>query len=373
MAQVTTLSEFGQFALMQAVLITAITGFRAIPGTWTLTARYEHEDIRSYPGSGPLSFALIIGVIAAPGLAVCGALAGVRDYWTLLFMGAAAPPILALHAVRLVEYRRLQPPRAFQYSALQLACYLALLVATSLLLESNWVSVMIVYAVGSWLTFGATLYRTPDFPSVSAAREFYATRSGTVGLSLNYASVTARQLGVPLVASVFATLSAVAGLRGAQLIAGIPLQVPEGLQPLFVSRGSHQYRLTGVFPEHLTRTWARIQVATLVPCTTLSAYIPASIGERLLGNTWETAGPALPWIFLSALFAQLAMGDEIYFRVVGQAHRIARVRLFTIAPTLTAVAVGAEEWGSVGAAAGLASGNAVTWFAALVVRRRHAP
>jgi hypothetical protein len=93
-------------------------------------------------------------------------------------------------------------------------------------------------------------------------------------------------------------------------------------------------------------------------------FLPASIGEAVLGDSWDAAHSVLLWVTLSWSALGLATGALVGLRVLAAARRSFRARL-VIAPSVLVVAVVGVELGDLrGAAAGLAlasCGSAVVW------------
>lgn len=371
-ARVESVSEFGKFAILQAVMVLVVSGYRVIPGTWTLTTGHHGSD-QDFPGQGAAALALTWGFLASPLLLAAGLLVDVRDLTVVPLLMLALPPLIGLHGVRLVEYRRQNPWRAAAFSVAQFAIYTATLFTALSLMAPTWRATATAFSAAAWIALAVALLWARTLPRFSRMYAIIKQRSGTWALLTTYASNSVRQLGVPLMTALGGSFTAVAGVRGAQTLAGLPLQVPEGLQPLFVARASAYWRDHGVFPERLLSLWNRGQLALILPCIAASLVVPDSVGETLLGETWTTARTPLAWIFVSALFSQLLVGLEMRGRVTDTLRNVARVRAVTVIPTLGLVGLGAAMHQATGAAAGLAVGTAAAWLCAHLLHVRDHP
>jgi O-antigen/teichoic acid export membrane protein len=174
--------------------------------------------------------------------------------------------------------------------------------------------------------------------------------------------VNARQLILPYVAAAFAGLPAAAGIRGAQALAGLPLQISQGLLPIFQAKLARVYAATQEVSRPILKQWTVGQCLLLIPCVVIAIFVPDAVGEFFLGPTWAFAGPALPWILLAALGTQLTRTKEMSARLTGDMDVIAVGRLVSIPPSIVMVGWLGATHGPLGAAIGVFLSHALMYF-----------
>jgi O-antigen/teichoic acid export membrane protein len=159
-----------------------------------------------------------------------------------------------------------------------------------------------------------------------------------------------------------------AGLRGATVLMG-PLNIlfmGVGIQvlPLMVRQVSvgagtvwHTARFTSVGLTTAAAIWGLALV-----------FVPSSVGESLLGESWEATVPLLPvftWMYVASA---AGIGALYGLRALADAQRSLTVRLALSPLVIAAGTVGAATGGAQGAALGLAAANTIAlpiWWLAL--------
>lgn len=191
-----------------------------------------------------------------------------------------------------------------------------------------------------------------------------------------FALAGAAQLALYLLGAV-ADLEAIGEVRATQLLFG-PMNViflgayvtllPKGVGPDMDAFKSAMVRASGALS------------ALAVLCTLALMAIPASVGEALLGNTWQGARPLIAPYGLYMLALTAATGPSVGLAALERARTLSLVRLSFVPATLLIPLLGASLWGSAGFVYGLAATgvlSAITFWMAfdrsLRVPREAAP
>lgn len=361
--------QFGRFALLQVVLTMGVYAYRELPGTWILVCprKGSADDnvaagamgtaIVAGAGIGGCLLALGLAQGAGPGVALC--------------MAGAVPANLVLQGYRLLCYRRGRVAHAATVSLAALLVFLLAVVAAETTPQVLRIAPVELYlcTLGAMCVVCLGLLRQPLSLTrlrrfVRDGRRYWGSLSGNVALTLT------RQGLVPFVCAGAGSLAAVAGLRGAQSLSGLPQQVPQGMAPLFVAKGSVFHERHGYYPGHYQRRWWYLQLSILGPAFVLSWFVPDQLGEALLGQTWPNAKLALPWVMLGSLFSQLTLGADVQFKVEGRVRVAVLVRAATLPVSVVCVAMGAHWYSAQGAAVGFMLGTLTTLIGVTWARRR---
>jgi len=279
---------------------------------------------------------------------------GVRDPSFLIALPLLLSGQLMAAILRTDGYRRNRPVYAFAISGSVVSLFGVGLVLVAVLSVDSWTAPVWAYVIAHWVVLTVPLAQSRWVPSISALRGFVSLGRDTwKGVGADSLGVNARQLMIPYVAAAFGGLPAAAGIRGAQALAGLPLQVSQGLFPLFQAKVARIYAATNTVDRQTLKQWTISQCALLLPCVVIALFVPESLGEFVLGESWAFAGPALPWILLAALGTQLTRTKELRARVTGDMDVVAAGRILSIPPGLVAVAWLGAVYGPYGAAIGV--------------------
>lgn len=371
-ARPATPEQFGLFALIQALIIAAQTVYRGLPGNWILLTPSDvlvegasERDVRQ----GAFTLALASGTAVGLAIAVIAAVLSANIPLAVSAL-ILVPALFSITSMRMFAYREAAAHRAMIISiSVLVALSTSLLFLDWARFITPWAFPLTVYAgsVALVAIVGAVAMRWS--PRTRPMAQFATLGRGDFWAPLfNLLAINARQILVPYAVGLSSGLASVAGLRGAQTIAGLPLQISQGMQPPFTVALARQYDDPG--QRRLLRIWTLGQILLLVPVTVASIFVPASIGKMLLGQTWELASPALPWVLGGALLAQLTVGNEVSLRLLGRIGEMTRVRWISLIPTVIFAMAGGWIDSARGAAAGLLLGNLLmlTWSTLLRTR-----
>ncbi len=367
-----SVDQFAQFSLAIAVLIPMITTFTLMPGNWLIVeATYEPPERMRTHLRGAVLLAMGLGLAGGLVADVVSVAIGVHDPAFLLALPALLAGQLTASILRTDGYRRNRPTQALGISGSILFLFGIGLVVTHLWV-GTWTAPVWAYVLSHWLVLSVPLLRARWFPSIQALLGFTRLgRESWKGVGADMVGVNARQLILPYVAAAFAGLPAAAGIRGAQALAGLPLQVSQGLLPLFQAKLARIYAATHEVSRPILRQWTIGQCTLLIPCVVIAIFVPDVIGEFFLGSTWAVAGPALPWILLAALGTQLTRTKEMRARLTGDMDVVATGRLASIPPSIVAVGWLGAVYGPLGAAVGVFIAHALMYILiSLALERR---
>lgn len=172
-------------------------------------------------------------------------------------------------------------------------------------------------------------------------------------------------------------LTAVAGVRGAEMLIGpvaallmgiAQVAVPEAAR--FLKRGSsHLLRLSFGLS-------AGLALVALAWGLVILVVFPFGIGELLLGTVWTHAYALALGVIVSATAGCLHVGPSAGLRALGRADKTMRSQIATTILVVGLGAVGAIVWGAQGAVWGTAVastlGAAIWWRQLLAAMREHA-
>lgn len=212
------------------------------------------------------------------------------------------------------------------------------------------------------------------WPDVRGARRWWRSQHDLAPRYLGefFASSGANQLALYLVGAI-AGLAAAGALRAGQVLLG-PLNVlfmglalvtvPEAVG---LAHRSHDrlLRFSVVLSTALT--------ASALAWGAAVVFLPSSIGESLLGDSWSAAASVAPFMAVAMAGSGAITGAFVGLRALAAARRSLRVRV-TLAPlVLASAAVGAYAGGARGAAVGLAATmwvGVVIWWHSYIVELR---
>lgn len=365
-AKSSTPSDFGRFALMQAILAVGIAGYRAVPGSWILTLQRGESDHPSSPPPGSIETAALFGMFLTATMLVVGNLSNFPSHQFIVY-SVCAPALLIVDAFRLTAYRDGSALHAIRCSGGALMIFITAWLLVYWFSYPTAQTAIDLYSA-TFLVLALCLASVAPRRRLSVSKTVALWRSAAVegrAQASSFALIAAAQISVPYSVAAGGGLNSVAGFRGAQTVGALPMQVPLGLQPLLLARAARLYRDQGRVPTRIYALWATIQISIMGSFLFASLFIPATLGRSLLGATWDVAKDALPWIILAALVAQLTMTSEMHFRVVGRMRRMVAIRAFGLLPLTTLPLLGALRYGATGAGQGLFVANCLVLAVAL--------
>ena len=365
---------FGQFSLGYVVLIFFLGLQRALIGEIMLV---RHAKIESRPAgvdSAASGLALIIGILGILVFGIGALTIGRSDPLVWLILGICMPVVFIQDTLRYVFISRGHSGFALLIDAVWIVlaigpmAWFAATISTPEPVIAAWGGGALIAAI-----IGFIVARVRPRP-IAGVRWFLEHRQMSIRFSVEFASVNLSNTLVWFVLAPFLTIAGVAALRGAMLLFS-------PLNTLFNSM------YIAVLPELIRATDKRMYRKRLLESAILVGGIclvwdvvvlllPTSIGELVLGQSWESASAVrFPYAIQAAAMVAFTV-LRAHFRGRGLFSEGTRMRFALVVATLVlpptlALAFGQDgaAWGFAGAVA-LASGAGVLIL--LAARRRRA-
>lgn len=387
-ASSTNVQEFGRYALLQALLMVPTSAFRAIIGTAILLVEAPLQKDSEGTTQGP------DGILSLLPVEAILRLSGILSLTCALIIIALLPfgsnlslPIVVGTVLYLAAYFLIDSSRYMYYGIGRpdLAAWTSCLLLISPL--AAWLTARSIGWELGFLAFGITAFasalisafvarRQGSGPETTVRSVWYAYRSTAQQLGWLFTTTTVTQLLLPFLLYPIAGLATVGGVRAGQSLAGLGLQVPQGLQPLVLASAIKRYRERGHFDISLLAYWTCALVLSMFSLTlVIMLLVPNSMGEALLGDSWNPARQLIILFALAGTLAQAASGVEIYFRAINRIQPLILLRLVMAPVTLGLGVIGAYASGTVGTALGLVVANGILLVGSvlLVGRERRSP
>jgi O-antigen/teichoic acid export membrane protein len=359
-ARSTTTDGFGHFSLAYALLIALLTLVRALWGTRISLAGSAAGALTTARGLlGALVIAApVIGVLVLlPTLLLTGG----DGVGMVVIIAVAAPLVCAQDLCRFAAISGGRPGVAAAADLFWVVVVVGAYVVDPGPLAA--VSVWLFGAVGGLLMAASALRLVPSFRDGARALRQWE-RTG-VGIAVGNMSLQLGSYVVLGLATVAVSFTASGALRGASSVMA-PVNTVLGFLTIGLLPVLHRRP-----PEGQQRFAAGVAAATALLAAAWTAVLlvlPTDIGRLLLGDTWETARPLLPWT--GAEYLCLVIGAAALLGL--QARQAGRLLLrlgLGMAGLLVAAAVLAAALGSstvvfaIAQAAAALIGASVAWVA----------
>ncbi|MGY1749212.1 hypothetical protein [Modestobacter sp. SYSU DS0511] len=231
---------------------------------------------------------------------------------------------------------------------------------------------MAAWAVGAWT---AGLFGMWQFRAVLSPRASFGWLRGNAGLSVRLGAGYAINMGAVTLTTTLLTgmlgLVATGGLRFAQTVLG-PIQVAFGALTSFMIPMLAR-RLAARGPRALLRPALLVSAGAGALCVVVVAVLlllPSSVGEQLLGSSWDGAREVMAPVGVGQCLIALAMGGSLPLLAMGRGDLMLRVTSLQ-APLLLGFGLGGAALAGIsGAAWGMAGAQAVGCVLVLVLAVR---
>jgi hypothetical protein len=363
-AVVTVTRHFGQIALLLALLAAATAVLRGALGTpLVATAGRSESDIRREAGFAVTTALLVSPVVGA----LMWAVAGSGIAMPALLIIAATPVVLVEDVLRYVAVAQGRPHIAALCDGVWCAGSAALLVAAWLRLPMA----ATAYLIGAWTALAiVALIGMLTGVRVAPALRRYRTwlfdgwqRRVRLGAESGLAQMTV--FVVLVFVAVMLSPEAAAALRGAMLLlapvtlaaTAIPLVViPQGERPT-------------VPPARVWSLLARIALATASASLLVGVvlfFLPLTVGELVLGRTFEATQAIIPIIALAYAIAAWIAAVTVFLRTFDNSAAAYKLNVSCALAVSASALCGAVLFDTAaGVAAGMAT--ATTFIAAMAL------
>ena len=373
-ARALTSSDFGAVAIGFSVFL-LVMGISRAWNSDPLIIRYSaaHTSDRTIAISRAAGSAVAIGLLAG---ALVGLVALALDgaMRSVLLVVAVSLPFLMLQDLwrfALIMQGR-QRSAAVNDGLWLLIMLLAFAIGTRS--ELSPAGAIVCWTAGAFVAAGFGLVQLCCRPSVAVLSWWTKHRDLGARYVIEFFLVIGVSYGLTIGVAVAGGLEDSAGFRGATVLMG-PLHV------LFMGVGIQVLpRMVHQVSDHLDQAWrtakltsAGLAAAAMIWALTL-LVIPDSLGQELLGESWDVTAPLLPVFSWMYVMSGAGMGALYGLRALADARRSLKVRLALSPLVITAGVTGAAIAGPMGAATGLALANTIAlpiWWRSVHTSLRH--
>lgn len=356
------LNEFGAFGLVFALFILVQGSARAFVGE-ALLIRNEVMDgrIQRSEARAVASCAVIIGLTGSAVSIVASIPATGVLSQALLALAVVFPFLIWQDLSRYISFSAARPKGALYADTLW--CGAQVLTYTILFYEdvSTVVPYILFWGLSSVVSVIYQIYSVGSIPGVGLAKIWVKRHKDLSPRFLGeYLTLAAVQQGTVFIVGAIAGLSAVGGLRSAQVLLGPVNVISLGAAVVILPAVARIARYGDI--RHLRR-YALIVSLSLSSITLVYSLslmlVPDKVGRALLSDSWGSGQQIAPLLALSVLLNNISYGATSAIRGMERAKQSLRMRLVTGPVSIGAVTTGAILDGAVGAALGLAAASAI--------------
>jgi hypothetical protein len=348
-------SEFGVFALGMAAYWMILTVARSVTSQPLVTRYSAAGDARWREAeAAALGGVVVVGLICAfalglAGIFVAGTLGGV-----LLTIAICLPALLLRDAYRFAFFAKRRGRSAFVNQLLWSVLLLSGLAAATRFAAPTLITALLIWGVSGAVATAAAILQARLVPRPMRAWEWWR---GERDIAVPYAgeafvTTGAGQIYLYGVAAI-AGISAVAALRGAEVVFGLLQVVLQGAQLSAVPQGIHALKAS---PNRLRSNVLSLGVmfATVSALWgTVAVLLPDNAGSFLLGSTWPRAHEILVPMTLGYITSSASAAASVGLRALTAASRSLRASATGSVIVLVGATAG-SVFGTSGAAWGLA-------------------
>lgn len=222
--------------------------------------------------------------------------------------------------------------------------------------------ILVAWAVGGWVSAAYCLFRLGCWPLAQGDWRRWFRDHRRLALSWSAEQISQNGLFQMLMWTIglVAGLEAVGSYRGALVLVGPATIVIGGLLQLLLRSATQRARAGGgVLAPFVGRTTAELgALSSLVLLPLL--LIPDTVGEWLLGESWDGARTVLPYAIAARILASMVAGLVLGLRATAEYRTMLKLRLASGFVILAAGTAAAAMWDVVAASAAVAAVNLVS-------------
>lgn len=360
--------QFGAFGLAFAAYLVALTVSRAV-ATEPLTIRYSARDVgvRHVAMGKATGTALVMGALSGftclAGAAVIGGDVGSA----LAPLAIALPALLVQDAWRFAFFAAGRGRDAFVNDlvwALVLVIALAVVTVTA---QGGITEYILAWAAGGLAGALFGIAQTHVVPAPRAMRAWLREhRDLAPRLAIEALILSGTQQVLLVAIGIVAGLASVAAVRAGQILLNALHIVTFGLYLAVVPEAVRVLQRSAAALRRLCILVASGLAAITILWGIVLFALPASIGQALLGETWDSAHQLIIPLALVNAAAGVQTGAVVGLRALASASRSLQARSASSALMFAGGFVGAELGGAIGTAWGMAlgvtAGAFVWWF-----------
>jgi len=358
LARETSLSAFGAFGLVFAFYLLAIGCQRAFIGE-ALLIRNESSG-----GQNSREEAKAVLGLSLAGSAFVTALSlfvgGVADgYVRIAFIsfGLILPAVLMQDTARYLFFSSGRTSSVLKADILLLTLQFSGYAVLVLVGEARLELLILWWGVSALVSLIAQLTTLKAVPTIRIAAGWARSHRDLSPRFLGeYLTLAGLQQGTVFLIGAIAGLSDVGNYRAAQVVLGPLNIVTMGAAVVVLPYAAQLARKNLPALPRFAASVSAVMAAVATMAVACVFLIPDSLGDWLLGESWQGGSALVPLVGLALIANNLSYGATSGLRGMEFASRSLRARLFMAPVTVFAVVVGSWSGGVVGALIGLAIG-----------------
>ena len=354
-------TEFGAFGVAFAIYLVALNIARGF-ATGPLLIRFSSRDVGTLAEAAAKAtgLALLLGILSGALCLILGFVFPPPLSGGFIGLATALPGLLLQDALRYVLFTARRGHLAILNDLVWTVVLVPLIAIVVLSGNASVFSLVVCWGAGAAAAALVGILRAGVIPRVPEAiswwREHWDITPGFLMSELIQMGGT--QL-VQFAIGGLVGLSAVGSLRGAEILLGPTSMLTMGVALTMVPAASG---LTGALPQ-LRRLAVKLSVLLGLAGAIWGAmllFLPKTIGQQILGASWEGARSVLVPIILFATLTLLSTGPKIALRALEDASRTLQVSTLASVITVASAVAGSFAAGVIGGAWGLAFGGLVS-------------
>lgn len=374
-AREASVDDFGVFAVAYALFWALLGVTRSFVSEVNLINGSEQleaiRDWRSFSATTSLVAGLFSGAVLFVGCLLIGSMGAVWIGWTF---AVAAPLAILADALRYVAFTDDEPRDALLLDATWLGGALLAPPLFGALGIQPVPSAILGWGLGAALGVILALKRRPQLrPTLRGSLDWVAERR-VVGTQYSADFLANNGIGqavIPLVPLV-SSLAVAGALRAGGIIQGPLNVVYSAMIVLLIPRIRRSISPDRLLPRAAPLAMVALAVVCGLYATTV-LLIPDSLGEFLLGPSWQSGRSVAPLLIAAYFLQGMAQILVQVMRLRGSAGLVVRVRVFVAVLLSVGVLTGAAFFGALGAASAFALAALISvapWWFALVRSHR---
>ncbi|ULE33955.1 hypothetical protein [Mycobacterium sp. IDR2000157661] len=367
-ARESTAAEFGAFSLAYVVFLVVQGGARGLVAeTFSVSHSTSSEsDWRDAAKNGAGS-AATMGVIVGVAISLGGWLVGGSFGQAVCALGLLLPGLLLQDFMRYAALAARRPRAAALNDCIQLlfqSVGIAFLVLGG---DTAVWQILAAWGLSAWIAGAFSASHLRVRPNLCGMRRWF-DRQGVLPRRLaadNLITQLGQHSGSLALAAV-APISAVGAFNGGTTLfrpaSVFSMAVKSAVVPELVrsarrsiSRFQREILLTAGLLAALSIVWSAVVLA-----------LPDSVGVAVLGDTWETAEPLLPYLAIAQIVSSCTIAPMVGLRSLADGSRTVRARIYTTAIFVGSQVAGALINGAIGTVVALAISSPISasiWWA----------
>jgi O-antigen/teichoic acid export membrane protein len=351
-------TEFGAFSIAFATYLIALNASRGL-ATDTLLVRYSGLELTEWRRGVASSTGMAIagGIVGGVACAVFGVVISGPTGLAFVALGVTMPGLLLQDSWRFAFFSRGRAGLAFANDLLQALVLLTLLAAVIASGRSSQFYFMLAWGSSAVIAALVGVAQARLLPRISLVGEWLRRNRDLCSRYLveNLSITAGTQLKFYGLAAV-GGLAVVGALRAAELLFGAVYVITQGIGLMAVPEAVRLLRQSTSRLRQFSLLIAALGGSGAIACGAVLQVIPDSLGQRVLGASWDPAAALIPPTTIMMAAYGIQMGAWVGVRALAAASRSLLSQGVGSAFYLAGAVSGAAAGGTDGAAWGLAVG-----------------